>query len=113
LVRKYDNPSATHELQEVGYAFGSGFPVTAPPCISFQMLTLRVCPGVFDVRTSDRRCIIALSKLDLPTLERPANAISGKVGAGSAPPSPVLAANAAETMRDGGVGVFRSIIGVA
>src|ERR1700692_1073177 len=36
-----------------------------------------VRPGVFEVRASARRPVSALIKLDLPTLERPANAISG------------------------------------
>src|SRR5580692_4766305 len=36
-----------------------------------------VRPGVFEVRASARRPVSALIRLDLPTLERPANAISG------------------------------------
>jgi hypothetical protein len=35
-----------------------------------------VRPGVFEVRASARRPVSALIKLDLPTLERPAKAIS-------------------------------------
>src|SRR5580704_918698 len=36
-----------------------------------------VRPGVFEVRANARRPVSALIRLDLPTLERPANAISG------------------------------------
>src|SRR5437879_3591125 len=35
-----------------------------------------VRPGVREVRASALRLVIALTRLDLPTLERPANAIS-------------------------------------
>src|ERR1700692_90956 len=42
-----------------------------------------VRPGVFEVRASARRPVSALIKLDLPTLERPANAISGALIGGT------------------------------
>ena len=47
------------------------------------MLIWRVQPGVRLVRARPRRCIIALSRLDLPTFERPANATSAMAGAGT------------------------------
>src|ERR1700732_2840401 len=43
-----------------------------------------VRPGVFEVRASARRPVSALIRLDLPTLERPANAISGALLGGPA-----------------------------
>ena len=47
-------------------------------------------PGVFEMRASARRPVSALTRLDLPTLERPAKAISGRAGAGrpSGPATP-------------------------
>src|ERR1700756_3118871 len=46
-----------------------------------------VRPGVFEVRASARRPVRALIRLDLPTLERPANAISGPaIGGGDEGP---------------------------
>ncbi len=43
----------------------------------------RVAPGLADTRASVRRPVSALTRLDLPTLERPAKAISGSAMAGS------------------------------
>src|ERR1700751_3666757 len=43
-----------------------------------------VRPGVCEVRASIRRPVSALMRLDLPTLERPAKAISAPVVAGTA-----------------------------
>src|SRR5258708_28233820 len=42
-----------------------------------------VRPGVFEVRANARRPVSALIRLDLPTLERPANAISGALIGGT------------------------------
>src|ERR1700722_5289952 len=42
-----------------------------------------VRPGVFEVRAGALRLVSALIRLDLPTLERPANAISMPVAGGS------------------------------
>src|ERR1700759_3886236 len=42
-----------------------------------------VRPGVFEVRASALRPVSALIRLDLPTLDRPASAISGPVIRGS------------------------------
>src|SRR5882762_1865466 len=42
-----------------------------------------VRPGVFEVRASALRLVSALIRLDLPTLERPAKAISTPSGGGS------------------------------
>lgn len=42
----------------------------------------RVRPGVFDVRASLATPVSRLMSDDLPTFERPANAISASVGAG-------------------------------
>src|ERR1700704_5499583 len=42
-----------------------------------------VRPGVFEVRASALRMVSALIRLDLPTLERPAKAISTPSGGGS------------------------------
>ena len=47
------------------------------------MLMARVQPGVPLVRTSFFRSTRLLIRLDLPTFERPANAISANAGAGS------------------------------
>src|SRR5215467_14103661 len=41
-----------------------------------KKISSRVRPGVCDVRASALRPVSALIRLDLPTLERPANAIS-------------------------------------
>src|SRR5579859_3121241 len=43
-----------------------------------KKLSCWVRPGVFDVRASVLRPVSALIRLDLPTLERPANATSGR-----------------------------------
>src|SRR3546814_7990381 len=47
-----------------------------------KMLSSCVRPGVLDVRASEFRPVNALSSDDLPTLDRPANAISGTAGSG-------------------------------
>src|SRR5258708_20849731 len=52
-----------------------------------------VRPGVCEVRASARRPVSALIRLDLPTLERPAKAISMPRIAGSAASAPAAAAN--------------------
>ena len=56
-------------------------------------------PGVFEVRASARWPVSALTRLDLPTLERPAKASSGRVGAGrpSGPATPATKRQAART----------------
>src|SRR6202035_1924498 len=53
-----------------------------------KKISCGVRPGVFEVRASARRPVSALIRLDLPTLERPANAISGAPigGTESSPP---------------------------
>src|SRR5580704_6791448 len=55
-----------------------------------------VRPGVFEVRASARRPVSALIRLDLPTLERPANAISGALigGTESSPPAAEIKSHA-------------------
>ena len=50
-----------------------------------------VRPGVCEVRASARRPVSALIRLDLPTLERPANAISMPRIGGSAVDEPAAA----------------------
>src|SRR5258705_13482660 len=52
-----------------------------------------VRPGVCDVRASARRPVSALIRLDLPTLERPAKAISTPRIGGSASTDPAAQAN--------------------
>ena len=52
-----------------------------------------VRPGVCDVRASARRPVSALIRLDLPTLERPAKAISTPRIGGSASTEPAAQAN--------------------
>src|SRR5262245_26528940 len=52
-----------------------------------------VRPGVCEVRASARRPVSALIRLDLPTLERPATAISMPRMRGSAAADPAAAAN--------------------
>src|SRR4051812_5426783 len=52
-----------------------------------------VRPGVCEVRASARRPVSALIRLDLPTLERPAKAISTPRIAGSAGSEPAAAVN--------------------
>ena len=52
-----------------------------------------VRPGVCDVRASARREVSALIRLDLPTLERPAKAISRPLIGGSAAAVPAAQAN--------------------
>src|SRR5215469_2774280 len=52
-----------------------------------------VRPGVCEVRASIRRPVSALMRLDLPTLERPAKAISAPVVAGTAAREPAAARN--------------------
>ena len=47
-----------------------------------KKLSSCVRPGVFEVRASPLRLVSALSSEDLPTLERPAKAISGQSGSG-------------------------------
>src|SRR5215469_722391 len=47
-----------------------------------------VRPGVCEVRASALRPVSALIRLDLPTFERPANAISAPIMAGSAATEP-------------------------
>ena len=42
-----------------------------------KKLICRVWPGLDEVRASVRRPVSAFTRLDLPTLERPAKAISG------------------------------------
>src|ERR671925_169156 len=54
-----------------------------------------VRPGVLLVRASAFLATSALMALDLPTLERPANAISGGPGGGSSEPRPAARKNAA------------------
>src|ERR1700722_19765745 len=60
-----------------------------------------VRPGVFEVRASARRPVSALIKLDLPTLERPANAISGAPigGTESSPPAAEIKSHAPANRR--------------
>ena len=48
-----------------------------------KKLSSRVRPGVFDARARSRVPVSALMSEDLPTLERPAKAISGVAGSGS------------------------------
>jgi hypothetical protein len=52
-----------------------------------------VRPGVFEVRASARRPVSALMRLDLPTLERPAKAISTPRIGGSTSIDPAAQAN--------------------
>src|SRR5215217_5996281 len=52
-----------------------------------------VRPGVLEVRASALRPLSALIRLDLPTLERPANAISVPCMAGSRSSEPAAAVN--------------------
>src|SRR5215510_1499822 len=52
-----------------------------------------VRPGVCEVRASARRDVSALIRLDLPTLERPAKAISTPCIGGSAAGEPAAQAN--------------------
>src|SRR5207247_9752669 len=52
-----------------------------------------VRPGVLDVRANARRPVSALISDDLPTLERPAKAISGPADEGSASNVPTAATN--------------------
>src|SRR3954466_11545020 len=54
-----------------------------------------VRPGVLLVRASARRPKMALMALDLPTLERPAKAISGGPGGGKSAARPAARRNAA------------------
>src|SRR5437763_14919284 len=54
-----------------------------------------VRPGVLLVRASARRPVRALMALDLPTLERPANATSGGPGGGSSAMRPAARRNTA------------------
>src|SRR5262249_34199139 len=61
----------------------------------------RVRPGVFDVRASARRPASRLSSVDLPTFERPANAISGAPGGGRPRRSRASARNVAATTSGG------------
>ncbi len=68
------------------------------------MFIWRVQPGVLLVRTRPRRCIIALSMLDLPTFERPAKAISTSVGGGIDGRLTAPAMNFASTTRVSGIG---------
>src|SRR5580704_10065915 len=60
-----------------------------------------VRPGVFEVRASARRPVSALIRLDLPTLERPANAISGAPigGTESSPPAAEIKSHAPANKR--------------
>src|ERR1700676_587540 len=53
------------------------------PSSAEKKISSWVRPGVFDVRASPLRLVSALIRLDLPTLERPANAISSPSIAGS------------------------------
>src|SRR5690349_1819232 len=54
-----------------------------------------VRPGVLLVRASERRPVSALMALDLPTLERPANATSAGPGGGSSATVPAALRNTA------------------
>src|SRR5580704_18217031 len=60
-----------------------------------------VRPGVFEVRASARRPVSALIRLDLPTLDRPANAISGALigGTESSPPAAEIKSHAPANRR--------------
>src|ERR1700683_3961279 len=60
-----------------------------------------VRPGVFEVRANARRPVSALIRLDLPTLERPANAISGAPmgGTESSPPAAEIKSHAPANRR--------------
>src|SRR5579862_7412168 len=60
-----------------------------------------VRPGVFEVRANARRPVSALIRLDLPTLERPANAISGALigGTESSPPAAEMKSHAPANKR--------------
>ena len=57
------------------------------PRRSENITSPRVRPGVFEVRASPLRPASRLSSVDLPTLERPAMAISGAASAGNPPRS--------------------------
>src|SRR5438105_15403497 len=57
-----------------------------------KKMSSRVRPGVCEVRASALRPVSALIRLDLPTLERPANATSAPAMAGSASTEPAAAA---------------------
>jgi len=65
----------------------------------------RVRPGVFEVRASEWRAARRLSKVDLPTFERPAIAISGGPTGGSEAKARVSATNVAE--RTSGADIWR------
>src|SRR4051812_21652099 len=54
---------------------------------TLKKLTSRVRPGVLLTRANFFRRMSRLSSDDLPTLDRPANAISGSVGSGRHPPA--------------------------
>jgi hypothetical protein len=66
-----------------------------------KTLIWRVQPGVLLVRTRLRRCIMALRRLDFPTFERPAKAISAIAGAGSCSTRVAPAAKVASWTRFG------------
>src|SRR6185312_14108017 len=55
--------------------------VSGPPPV--KKISSWVRPGVCEVRASALRLVSALIRLDLPTLERPANAISTPAAGGS------------------------------
>ena len=85
------------------------------PCAvrTLKKLIWRVQPGVELVRAKLRRFINLFSKLLLPTLERPANAISICIGGGNSACALAAAENSALTMRGafdagagGGAGFF-------
>src|SRR5262245_36416650 len=58
-----------------------------------KKISSRVRPGVLDVRARTRRPVSALIRLDLPTLERPANATSTPSIGGSEAIDPAAALN--------------------
>src|SRR5690348_14515062 len=69
-------------------------------------LICRVEPGLELVRTRLFRSTSVLMRLDLPTLERPPNAISTQMGAGRDEPGAAPARNSAEMMRCGSRGAL-------
>ena len=79
---------------------------------ALKKLMVLVHPGVLLVCTRRRRPITAFISVLLPTLERPANAISCSWGGGSCSSLPAAATNCASTIRilDGSTSVITTVV---
>lgn len=97
---RYSSASLAHSLRIFFETFAKPYPGrSAKLNLPFTLKKFILCvrPGVFEVLASDLRCSREFSNDDLPTLDRPRKAISGKPSVVHCDRSKALLTNSAET----------------